>query len=183
VDPLTRHFRRAFLAAAFGFAAMAAHAQQASEAAVKAAFLYKFPGYIEWPADAATPPDSPFVIAVAGADDVAAELERIVPGRTIGPRRIVVRRLREGEPLRGVHVLFVGRADAGGRAWLRAAQSQPGLLAVADTERGLEMGAAINFVTFEDRVAFEVSLDSAERANLRISSRMLTVARRVIPRG
>jgi hypothetical protein len=171
------------LAAALATLACAAQAQQASEAAVKAAFLYKFPGYVEWPAAAFAAPDSPFVIAVAGADEVAAELEKLVPGRSIGARRIVLRRLREGEPARGAHILFVGRGDAAGRALLKAAQAQPGTLPVADFERGLELGAVINFVAYEDRVAFEVSLENAERCGLRVSSRMLAVARRVVPRG
>jgi hypothetical protein len=173
--------RHAVTAAAFSLLACTAHGQ-ASEAAVKAAFLYKFPGYVEWPAEAFPAADSPFVIGVAGSEEVASELERLAPGRTIGTRRIVVRRLREGDAVRGLHIVFVGRLDPGARSLIRAAQAQPGTLIVTDAERGLEAGAAINFVAFEDRVAFEVSLEPAERAGLRISSRMLAVARRVIPR-
>jgi len=93
-----------------------------------------------------------------------------------------VRRLREGDSPRGVHILFAGH-DAGTRAMLKAAHAQPGTLVVSESERGLEMGAAINFVAYEDRVAFEVSLENAERTGIRISSRMLAVARRVVPRG
>ena len=58
-----------------------------------------------------------------------------------------------------------------------------GVLAVTETEKGLELGASINFVLTGDRLGFEVSLDSAEKSGHRISSRMLTVARRVIPRA
>lgn len=175
--------RSALLGAALAMLCCVAHAQQASEAAVKAAFLYKFPGYIEWPAEAFARPDSPFVIGLVHSDEVAMELEKLVAGRSIGARRIAVRRLREGESPKGVHLLFVGRPDAPGRAVLRASHAHPGTLGVTDFERGLEVGAAINFVAFEDRVAFEVSLEHAERAGVRISSRMLMVARRVVPRG
>lgn len=163
-------------------AGLDAHAQQAAEPTVKAAFLYKFAGYVEWPPNNFPAPDSPFVIGVLGADEVAAELERIVPGRTVNDRRVVVRRLKEGEPPRGAHLLFVGRAEASLRPILRTAQAQ-GVLTVTETERGLELGSAINFVVAEDRVGFEVSLDSAERVGLRISSRMLAVARRVVPKS
>jgi YfiR/HmsC-like len=156
-------------------------AQQAAEPTVKAAFLYKFAGYVEWPPATFAAADSPFVIGVLGADEVAAELERIVPGRTVNDHRVVVRRLKEGEPPRGVNLLFVGRAEASLRPILRAAQAQ-GVLTVTETERGLELGSAINFVVSEDRVGFEVSLDSADRVGLRISSRMLAVARRVVPK-
>ena len=158
------------------------HAQQAAEATVKAAFLYKFAGYVEWPDSAVGPPDAPFTIGIVAADDIAAELERLVPGRTVLNRRIVVRRLKDTEGLKGVHLLFIGRSEGSPRPLLRAAQHQ-GTLTVTESDRGLEMGSSINFLAVDDRVGFEVSLESAEKSGLRISSRMLAVARRVVPRS
>ncbi|HYC38191.1 MAG TPA: YfiR family protein [Usitatibacter sp.] len=175
---LSRSLMRAGLAVA-AFCAIAAFAQQASEAVVKAAFLYKFAGYIEWPNPSS---EGPFVIATLNAEDVAAELDKLLPGRSVNGRPAIVRRVREGESLRGVHILFIGRGEANTRAAVRAAQQQ-GVVPVTETERGLEMGAAINFVVIEDRVGFEVSLDSADRSGHRISSRMLAVARRVVPKS
>lgn len=168
-------------AAACALAAVA-HAQQAAEATVKAAFLYKFAGYVEWPDSALLPAGAPFTIGIVGADDIAAELERLVPGRAVLNRAVAVRRMKEGQALKGVHLLFLGRSEANPRPMLRAAQQQ-GTLAVTETERGLDMGSAINFVHLDDRVGFEVSLDAAEKSGLRISSRMLAVARRVVPRS
>jgi hypothetical protein len=163
-------------------AATAALAQrEATEAGVKAAFLYKFGNYIEWPANAFTSASAPLVIGVQGADEVASELERLAPGRTVNQHPLVVKRVREGEPLRGIHILFIGKEQANA-ATLLAAQKQ-GVLAVTESERGLEMGSAINFVTAGERVGFEVSLDAAEKSGHRISSRMLTVARRVVPKS
>src|SRR6185503_4234294 len=78
------------------FCAMAAHAQQASEATVKAAFLYKFAGYVEWPASALPAPDTAVTIAIAGNNDVAEELEKLAPGRKVNGRPVLVRRLRTG---------------------------------------------------------------------------------------
>jgi hypothetical protein len=89
--------------------------------------------------------------------------------------------LRENELPRGLHALFVGRAAADRLSSLIRAAQQPALLIVTETERGLEAGSAINFVVAEDRVGFEVSLDAAERNGLKISSRMLAVAKRVLP--
>jgi hypothetical protein len=163
-------------------AGLHAQAQQAAEPTVKAAFLYKFAGYVEWPDGAFPSPDSPFVIGVMGADDVASELEKIVPGRNVNNHGVTVRRVGDGEPLKGIHLLFIGRRAPNQRAILRVAQQQ-GVLAVTESERGLETGSAINFVMSGDRIGFEVSLDSAERSGLRISSRMLAVARRVLPRS
>jgi hypothetical protein len=161
--------------------AAAAHAQAVTEPAVKAAFLYKFLGYVEWPPQALAA-DAPYVIGVAGADDVAAELERIGASRTINGRRLVVRRLGEGETPRGLQVLFVGRSQSEVREMLRSV-SRRGVLTVTDADRGLELGSVINLVTADNHVAFEISLEAAERAGLDISSRMLSVARRVVPKG
>ena len=168
-----------FIASALG--AFEARAQVSTEPALKAAFLYKFAGYVEWPPTALISADAPFVIAVAGAEDVAAELERAVQGRTIHERRVEVRRLNATNGLRGVHVVFVGRGAPGARAILRSAEAN-GALTVTENDDGLAMGAAINFLHIDERIGFEVSLEAAERAGLRISSRMLAVARRVVPR-
>ena len=158
--------------------APAAAAQQSSEQAIKAAFLYKFAGYVEWPAPAQA--DAPFVIATLAAEEVTAELAKILPGRAVAGRPAVVRAVREGDSLEGVQLLFVGRRVADPKAAIRAAQRQ-GALTVTETD--LEAGAAINFVVADERVAFEVSLEAAERSGHRISSRMLAVARRVLPKA
>jgi hypothetical protein len=164
-------------------AANAAFAQrEASEESVKAAFLYKFANYVEWPARAFAAPSAPLVIGVLGADEVAAELERIVPGRSVNGHPVTVKRWKEGEGVRGLHMLFIGKEYSNAAALLRAAQQQE-VLTITDSERGLETGSAINFVTTGERVGFEVSLDSAGKSGHRISARMLAVARRVVPRS
>jgi len=181
VDALIRGGRTLALRLSMAFllaCGQQAQAQVASEATVKAAFLYKFAGYVEWPATAFAMPDSPIVIAVSGAEEVAAELERLVPGRSVNGRPVLVRRLREAEPA-AAHIVFVGRGDSRARATIRGAQ-QHGALAI--TEGGLDLGGAINFVPVDDRIGFEVSLESAEKSGVRISARLLPIARRVVPR-
>ena len=187
MDRLLTLLRRIALAGAMTalglVASTTASAQAVSEPAVKAAYLFKFAGYVEWPASQATA-EAPFVIAVVGAEDVAAELERLVPGRTIHGRRIVVRRVRDPEGVKAAQLLFIGRGEGNGavREHIRAAQRQ-GTVTVTDTDRGLEQGSVINLVSLEDRVVFEVSLEAAERTGVVISSRMLSVARRVVPKA
>jgi len=172
-----------FLAAGVAAATAAFGQREATESGVKAAFLYKFANYIEWPANAFTSPTAPLVIGVLGADEIAGELDRIVPGRNVNGHPVNVKRLKSGDGAAGVHILFVGKEQGGGAATVRAAREQ-GALTVTESERGLETtGSAINFVTAGERVAFEVSLDSAEKSGHRISSRMLAVAKRVVPRS
>jgi hypothetical protein len=163
-----------------------AHAEsgssQALERRVKAAFLYKFLGYADFPASSFADAASPVTIGVVGSDGMAAELARVVAGRQVRGRQIVVRTLREGDPAQ-VHLLFVAGTDSARTARvLRAALSAgpAALLPVTECDSGLQYGSVINFRIIEERVRFDVSLDSAERNNVKLSSRLLTVANRVV---
>jgi len=173
--------KRVLLMAALLAAASAlGQGERGLETQIKAAFLYKFGGFVEWPAGAFTRADSTFTIGVLGADGVAAELERLVAGRTVHGRAIAVQKLKRGEPLAGLHLLFIGQPEASRLADILAtAKGQP-LLIVTETEDALARGSMINFITVEDKVRFDVALPPAERGHLRISSRLLAVARKVI---
>lgn len=153
-------------------------AAQALEHEVKAAYLYRFLSFIEWPNTAFSRPDSPLVIGVLAADDVLGELRNIVPGRVVQGRPVAVQRVRQGESLSGLHVLYVG---SGASSQLARLEHRRGLLVVSDAHSGLEHGAVVNFVRSEERLRFEVALDAAERRGLKISSRMLSVASHVRP--
>ena len=154
-------------------------ASQALERRVKAAFIYKFLGYAEFPAGAFADPGAPVTIGVVGSDEMAAELARVVAGRSVGGRPVVVRQLREGEGGNAVHLLFVAGSDSA-RAGRILKSSPPALLPVTECESGLQQGSVINFRIVDERVRFDVSLDSAERNNVKLSSRLLTVANRVV---
>ena len=152
---------------------------QPSEHQVKAAFLFKFLSFVEWPAGALGGSGAPIVIGVVGADRVVAELEQIVPGRTVQGRPVQVRRLYPGEWDAGLHVIFFGEGQASALAeFAREAPARP-VLVVCEWEGALAAGAVVNFVRTAGRVRFEVAADTAERRGLRISSRMLAVAHRV----
>jgi hypothetical protein len=151
----------------------------ADEQAVKAAFLYKFGSYVQWPDSAFARPDSPVVIAVAGADDIYDRLVRIAAGRSIAGRPIAVRRLQKGERLTGIHILFVG---SGAKQWLNELVARIGrrpILLVTEEESGMPDGSVINFKLIEDRVRFDVSLMAAEASGLKLSALLLSVARQV----
>jgi hypothetical protein len=149
----------------------------ALERRVKAAFLYKFLGYADFPAGSFADAATPVSIGVVGADDMAIELTRIAAGRLVGGRMITVRALREQDLAQPLHVLFVaGQDDARAARLLRAANAQ---LTVTECDGGLRSGSVINFTIVDDRVRFDVSLDAAEKKNVKLSSRLLTVANRV----
>lgn len=145
---------------------------------VKAAFVYKFGDYVQWPADAFARADSPVVFGVLGSDALADELARLSAGRTLGGRDVVVRKLVAGEAWAGLHVVFVGGEDATRVAAALAAGAGRPVLTVTEARSGA--AGMINFVVVADKVRFDVALPPAEAARLKISSRLLAVARRVL---
>jgi hypothetical protein len=165
------------LAAGPGHAHLRVHE---AEAGIKAAYLYHFGSFIEWPDGAFETPESPLVIGVVGADELADYLEILTERRTVQGRPVRVERLRPFDPPRAdVHILFYGAAAA--RHLARAARQLEGqpVLLVTDVRGGLAVGATIMFVIDRDRVRFDVDMETAARDGLRISARMLEVARHV----
>ena len=148
------------------------------ERKIKAAFLLRFLGYVEFPPHAFGDAGTPLTIGVVGADDLAAELTRMVAARADDQRAIVVRQLRETEGAEPVHLLFVGGRDLE-QVGRTVRQAGGALLVVTECENGLPKGSAINFRLVDERVRFDVALDAAERNGVRLSSRLLTVANRV----
>jgi hypothetical protein len=171
----TRRMWGAVLMAAVALAS--AHAQpSASEAAVKAAYLYKFLAYVEWPPSALPSSDAPLVVGVAGADAVFAELQGVIAGRQVNGHPVSARRLKEGDSLDGLHMAFVGPRPGAARL-IEQLRSRPVLVV---TETGLASGGMLNFVAVDGRLRFEASPLAAERAGIKLSARLLGVAERVV---
>jgi hypothetical protein len=173
------------LAAALAMLASQAAAQSeetAAEQQVKVAYLYKFGSYIEWPAEAFGSAEAAIVIGVLGADDLADDLARTVARRTVSGRPVAVKKLRRGGPYTGLHIVFVSRSESARLAEVVAAVRGQPVLVVSESDEGLEKGSMINFVLVEDKLRFDVSVGLAERGNIRISSRLLAVARKVVSR-
>lgn len=146
------------------------------ERRVKAAFLYKFLGYAEFPAGVFADPASPVTILVSGSDDMVAELAALTAGRSVNNRPVVVRALREPEPSLA-HLLFVAGSDC-----VRAARvigAVRALLVVTECDTGLQQGSVINFRIVDGHVRFDVSLEAADKNGVKLSSRLLTVANHV----
>jgi hypothetical protein len=144
---------------------------------VKAAFLLRFTSYVTWPGEAQA--NMPVEIAVLGAPQTASKLREAVEARNGANRAVGIRSITRLEDARGASVLFVGgerRVEPGALAVLARGR---GLLVVTDSQRGLAAGGAINFLTVDRRVRFEVSLEAARRADVHISSELLAVATRV----
>jgi hypothetical protein len=148
-----------------------------SEDAVKAAFLYRFTSYVDWPAQALT--DGQFTIAVLDGDGVAAELGRLLQNRQIQNRPAQVRPLKTLKDLNGAQMLYIGTSHREDLRRLIGAVAGRPVLIVTNEDDGLDAGSSVNFLLIGQRVRFEISLDAAQSSGLRVASELLAVAVRV----
>jgi hypothetical protein len=169
--------RAGLVAALLGFAPMApALAQEpdsASDSALKAAFLFNFAKFTEWPP---LPPDQPFALCVVGDQRIADSLAKIVRGKTIGDRGLHVPDTRGLSP-EGCHMLFVSHSE--GRALkgtVDALKARP-ILTVSDGKGFAQSGGIVELVIERDQMRFIVNPKAAARAGLKLSSRLLGLAR------
>ena len=168
--------RAAVLAPAAGIAS--SEGERVLERRVKAAFLYRFTEFVTWPEAAFARAESPFTIVVVGRDALAHELRQITAGRTVQGRTVEVRRAGDGEAMPAAQMVFIPDSEKPRlREWMRNAPRQA--LLVTESEDALAHGSVINFILIEGRVRFEISLESAEKRGLRMSSRLLAIAQGV----
>lgn len=146
---------------------------------IKAEFIYNFAQFIEWPGRAFASPEAPFVIAILGDDPFGHSLEQAIGDKTVGGRPVRVRRLGAGQSLSGCHLLFVSASEHGRWHDIRQRLKDASVLTVGDMERFAARGGMIGFVVDGTKVGFEVNIESAERAGLKFSSRLLSLARAV----
>jgi hypothetical protein len=151
------------------------------ERQVKAAYLYKFAGYVEWPERTFASAGSPLQIGVIGANALADELAQLAIGRTANGRSVNIRKLRSEDPLSGLNVLFIGRSNPGRLAEIVAAIKGQSMLIVTETDEALALGSMINFVVVDGKVRFEVAPRAAGQSKLSISARLLAAAYKVAP--
>ena len=149
-----------------------------TEGTIKAAYLYKFAGYVQWP-DVAPDSTEPITIGVIGANALAEELATVTSGRKVNQRPISVRRLEAAQTLDDVEILFIGAQERGRLPGLLSTTSRMPILTVTELEGALRSGSVINFVVSDQRVRFEISLRAADSSGLKLSSRLLAVAQRV----
>jgi hypothetical protein len=151
-------------------------AQVFYEYQVKAAFLYTFAKFVEWPPQTFPGPGAAMTICVLGEDPFGSFLNDVIRGKTVGERPLVVYRLAN---LRGVgecQILFIAASERSRMPAVLASVSNPGLLTVGDTPEFASQGGIIGLQRDGDRIRLVVNPSAAEKAKLRISSRVLSLA-------
>jgi hypothetical protein len=144
---------------------------------VKAAFLYRFTGYVDWPPKALNTPA--FTIAVLGDDVIAERLRRLLAERGVKSLPGKVRVIHSLDEVNDAQMLYVGPAYEGSLRALTASLGAQPILTVTDRENGLDRGSVVNFLVVDRHVRFEISLPAAIQARLKIAPDLLSVAVRV----
>jgi hypothetical protein len=157
--------------------AQPASSETPPEYLIKAAYLYHFAMFIEWPADAFPAAGLPITIGVLGSDPFGSTLDATIRGKKIDGRPLVVKQLQWNDDVRHSHILFVASSEAGRIAELsRRVEGRP-ILIVGETTDLAKRGAVINFRIDDGRVRFDINIEAAKRARLSISSKLLKIAR------
>jgi YfiR/HmsC-like len=151
----------------------------AAEYRSKANFLATFPSFVDWPESAFSSTQAPLLICVRGDFSFGTSLAELARGALSHGRRIEVRWVHKDQELRTCHIAFVSRSESKRYAKLLQALDGAGVLTVGETDDFLAAGGAITFSFERETLQFEVNLVAAENARLKISSRLLALARRV----
>ncbi len=157
-----------------------AAAQSATEYQVKAAFLFNFAKFVEWPADAFPNADTPLQICVLGQDPFGGDFEQVIEDKTVNGHRLEVAHPDGVPQARACQILFVASSEKQKVRDILQGLAGASVLTVGDTPGFAQMGGVINFVLDENRVRFEINQKAAERAHLKLSARLLTVAKLIV---
>jgi hypothetical protein len=152
-----------------------AQGQMRDEYQVKAAFLYNFARFVEWPAEAFTSPADPIVICILGKDPFGHWLNEAIHGRSIDGRALTLRHIAAAGEAASCQIVFTGSSEPK-RVWTALAGVRR-VLTVGECGDASEGGAIVNFVIEDGKVRFEINTDAAELGKVRISSRLLSLAR------
>jgi hypothetical protein len=170
------------LSAAFLFAGLTASLAQdaaSKEYQIKAAYLYNFAKFVEWPADCFTNSQSPLVIGVFGQNPFGDELKTIAKDHKINGRDIIIKPVATPAEAGGVHLMFLGTTEDDHVAEMLAALKNSSVLTVGESEKFTAAGGMIHFVRDADKVRFEINASAAEQHGLKISAQLLKLAKAI----
>ncbi len=143
---------------------------------VKAVFLYNFTQFVEWPSDAFTGANTPFVIGILGTDPFGEFLDSTVFGEKINGRRVTVQRYDDIEEARKCHILFINFTQTKQLQEALSSFKGRGILTVGENASFIQKGGMVRFITKSNKIHFQINQEAAEKADLVISSKLLRLA-------
>lgn len=165
--------------ATFALGAQPAAAQQANlgEYEVKSALLYNLTKFVEWPTEAFPDAQTPTSLCILGQDPFGSALTKIIAQKTANGRPLLIRRLQRGQPIRNCHVLFISASERKNLPQILESLKGSNVLTIGETDRFARSGGIVQIVLEEKQIRFEINLDAANREGIKISSKLLALAR------
>jgi hypothetical protein len=148
-----------------------------TEYEVKAALIYNLAKFVEWPPSALPDAQPNLLLCVLGHDPFGANLEQTIAGKLVHGKALTIRRFHKADNAHGCHIVFISSSERGHLAQLLNAFQGGPVLTIGEMEQFATRGGMVNFIIEDNRVQFEINIDAAERAGLKISSRALKLAR------
>ncbi len=155
---------------------IAAQEAQPSEYQIKAAFIFNFAKFVEWPATAFAEATSPLCIGVIGENPFGTDLERFVRDKRINDHPLTMRECRTLEEAKKCHIVFISSSEKKRLQEILKALQGANVLTVSETEGFTENGGIVNFVSEGKKIRFQINDGSAKSAGLKISSKLLSLA-------
>ena len=153
----------------------------AQEYDLKAAFLFNFAQFVEWPAEAFASTATPITIGILGEDPFGKSLDEIVANEVVHDRRLVVRRFRSADQIDACHILFVTAAESKRMDHIFSRLGSRSILTVGDADDFTARGGIVGFKTAKSRLRIRINTEVARAAKLSISSMLLRQAEIVGP--
>jgi hypothetical protein len=150
--------------------------QPIDEYQVKAAYIYNFAKFVQWPAQTFQNANEPMGICILGQDPFGHFLEDTVAGRAIEGHPLVVHHVSGAKQVAGCQIVFIGSAESRHSLPALADLTNPGILTIGESDANGVNGAVINFRLEGNKVHFDINLEAADREKIRISSRLLSLA-------
>ena len=154
-----------------------ANVKAPSEYAVKAAFLYNFTKFVEWPSDMPDDNDSLLRICVIGESPFGDKLESTLKGKKVGGKSVTVAYVQSVEEVLSYDVVFIAQSEESRSDRILKVLTNRAILTVSDIDDFAERGGAIGFFEEDNKIRFEINVDAAEETGLQISSKLLRLAR------
>jgi hypothetical protein len=151
--------------------------QVPNEYQVKAAFVFNFAKFVEWPPDAFTDGGAPLVLGIIGDDPFGSAIEQTINGRTVNGRRLIIKRFRQSDNLRACHILLISSSERKQLTKIIDSINEASILTIGETPQFTQQGGVIKFVIQEDKLRFEINAAAAGRARLKISSKLLALSK------
>jgi hypothetical protein len=147
-----------------------------NEHQIKAAFLFNFAKFVEWPESSFKDKQSPLVLCILGEDPFGESID-LFGGKTVESRRFMVKRITRGEGLEKCQILFISDSEKESIPKVLKAVRQRSILTVGDMKGFAQSGGIINLIETSKKIGFEININAAEQARLKISSHLLKLGR------